>query len=85
MLEAGLFRSPRWLPSFLGVRGGLAGGLLFIGIGVLVGVDAVKGTQGVATIASQRCTTRCSLRSVFFLVARTIGRATDVRDAWSIR
>ena len=51
VFESGLFRSPRWLPSLLGGLGGLAGGLLFIGIGVLVGVDAVKGVQGIVTIA----------------------------------
>src|SRR5207237_4680287 len=46
VLESGLFRSPRWLPSFLGAAGGLAGGLLFIGIGVLVGGSAMEGTLG---------------------------------------
>ena len=51
VLEAGLFRSPRWLPSFLGAVGGLAGGLIFIGVGVLVGVDSVKGVHGVVTIS----------------------------------
>src|SRR6185437_5378668 len=51
VLESGLFRSPRWLPSFLGAVGGLTGGLLFIGLGVLVGVDAVKGAHGVTVIS----------------------------------
>ena len=41
VLESGLFRSPRWLPSFIGFLGGLAGGLFFIAIGVLAGVDSV--------------------------------------------
>ena len=45
ILESGLFRSPRWLPSRLGLLGGLAGGLLFIGIGVLVGIEVVKGMR----------------------------------------
>jgi rod shape-determining protein MreD len=85
VLEAGLFRSPRWLPSFLGAAGGLAGGLLFIGLGVLVGVDAVKGTHGVETISLAALYDALLAPFVFFLVRRVLGRDDHVRDAWSMR
>jgi rod shape-determining protein MreD len=85
VLESGLFRSPRWLPSFLGVVGGLAGGLLFIGIGVLVGVGAVKGTQGVVTVSYAALYDALLAPLVFFLVRRVLGRDDRVRDAWSSR
>jgi len=85
VFEAGLFRSPRWLPSFLGAAGGLAGGLLFIGVGVLVGVDAVKGVQGVVTISYAALYDALLAPFVFFLVRRVLGSNDRVRDAWSMR
>ena len=85
VLESGLFRSPRWLPSFLGLVGGLAGGLFFIAIGVLAGVDAVKGTHGVKTIALAAVYDALLAPFVFFLVRRVLGRADRVRDSWSMR
>ena len=85
VLEAGLLRSPRWLPSFLGAAGGLAGGLLFIGIGVLVGLDAVKGTHAVVTISYAALYDALLAPFVFFLVRRVLGAADRVRDAWSMR
>jgi rod shape-determining protein MreD len=85
VLESGLFRSPRWLPSFLGVVGGLVGGLLFIGIGVLVGLDAVKGTQGIITISYAALYDALLAPFVFFLVRRVLGSSDRVRDTWSMR
>ena len=82
VLEAGLFRSPRWLPSFLGAAGGLAGGLTLIAIGVLAGVDAVKGTQGVITISYAALYDAILAPFVFFLVRRVLGSHDRVRDAW---
>ncbi len=85
VLEAGLFRSPRWLPSFLGAVGGLAGGLMFIGVGVLVGVDSVKGTHGILTISYAAVYDALLAPFVFFLVRRLLGSGDRVRDAWSRR
>jgi rod shape-determining protein MreD len=85
ILESGLFRSPRWLPSFLGIVGGLAGGLLFIALGVLVGLDAVKGTQGIITISYAALYDALLAPFVFLLVRRVLGRSDRVRDVWSTR
>jgi rod shape-determining protein MreD len=85
VLESGMFRSPRWLPSILGLLGGLAGGLFFIAIGVLAGVDAVKGTQGVRTIALAAVYDALLAPFVFFLVRRVLGSTDRIRDAWSMR
>jgi len=82
VLESGLFRSPRWLASFLGAAGGLAGGLLFIALGVLVGIDAVKGTAGVVTISYAALYDALLAPLVFFLVRAVLGRTDRVRDAW---
>ena len=85
VLESGLFRSPRWMPSFLGAVGGLAGGLLFIGLGVLVGLDAVKGTQGLVTISYAALYDAILAPFVFFLVRWVLGSDDRVRDVWSTR
>lgn len=82
VFESGLFRSPVWLPSFLGAAGGLVGGLLFIGIGVLVGVDAVKGTHAVVVISYAALYDAILAPFVFFLVRRVLGSESRVRDAW---
>jgi rod shape-determining protein MreD len=82
VFESGLFRSPRWLASFLGAAGGLAGGLTLIAIGVLAGVDAVKGTQGVITISYAALYDALLAPLVFFLVRRVLGSNDRVRDAW---
>jgi rod shape-determining protein MreD len=84
VLGGGLFRSPRWMPSLLGAVAGLASGLLFIGIGVLVGVDSVKGTQGVVTISLAAAYDALLAPFVFFLVGKVSGRGDHVRDAWTM-
>jgi rod shape-determining protein MreD len=82
VFESGLFRSPVWLPSFLGAAGGLVGGLLFIGMGVLVGVDAVKGAHAVVIISYAALYDAILAPFVFFLVRRVLGSESRVRDAW---
>ena len=52
---------------------GSAGGLLFIGVGVLAGVDAVKGTHGVVTISYAALYDALLAPFVFFLVRRVLG------------
>jgi rod shape-determining protein MreD len=85
IIEGGLLRSPRWLPSILALLGGLAGGLILISIGVLAGVENVKGTQGVQTIAIAAVYDAILAPFVFFALAHTIGRGDDVRTSWSLR
>ena len=84
VIEAGLFRSPRWLPSLLGAAAGLANGLLFVGIGVLVGVESVKGTPAMVTISLAAVYDALLAPFVFFLVGRVLGTDERVRDPWSI-
>ena len=83
VLQGGLLRAPRWLPSFLGAAAGLVGGLIFIAVAVLVGVDSVKGTHAVVTISLAAVYDAVLAPLVFFLVARVLGRETRTRDAWS--
>lgn len=47
-LERGLLRRGRWLPSFLGLAGGLLGGGIFLAVGVLAGIEELGSAQGVS-------------------------------------
>jgi rod shape-determining protein MreD len=85
VIESGLLRSPRWLPSILALIGGIAGGLILVGIGVLAGVENVKGGLGLQTIALAALYDALLAPFVFFLLSRTIGRGDDVRTSWSLR
>ena len=85
VIESGLFRSPRWLPSLLGAIGGLAGGLLFIGIGVLAGEENVKGQEAVVTVLLSALYDALLAPFVFYLVGRVLGREERVHDSWSMK
>jgi rod shape-determining protein MreD len=85
VIEGGLFRSPRWLPSLLGAIGGLAGGLIFIAIGVLAGEEIVKGQHAIVTVSLSALYDALLAPLVFFLVGRVFGREDRVRDAWSMK
>jgi len=54
VVQAGLIRSSRWLPLVLGGIGGLVGGLVFVGIAILAGTDALirPGTLGIVVRAA---------------------------------
>ena len=51
LFQGGVLRTPRWFTPVIGGATGLASGLLFVGIGLLAGVDAVHGNQAFATVA----------------------------------
>jgi rod shape-determining protein MreD len=85
VIQSSLLRSPRVLPMLLGLIGGIAGGLIFIGVGVLAGVDAVKGMHGIRVITYAALYDAILAPFVFFLVACLISRDDHVRSAWMSR
>ena len=85
IIQGGLLRAPRVLPIALGFLAGLAGGLIFIGVGVLAGVDGVKGMHGVRVITYAAIYDALLAPFVFFLVSRLISRDDHVRSAWITR
>jgi rod shape-determining protein MreD len=50
-LQGGVLRTPRWFTPVIGAVSGVVGGLIFIGVGLLAGVDAVHGNQAFVTVA----------------------------------
>jgi rod shape-determining protein MreD len=84
VVEGGLMRAPRFLPVLLGAIGGLFGGLLLIGIGVLAGVDSVKGMHGIEVISIAALYDAAVAPMVFLLVALAIGHTDAVKSSWRI-
>jgi rod shape-determining protein MreD len=82
VVESALLRAPRALPVLVGLVGGLAGGLVFVGVGVLVGIEGVKGTQGVVTVALAAGYDAVLAPFAFFVVGRFGGRADTARASW---
>jgi rod shape-determining protein MreD len=82
-LQAGMLRSPRWLPPLLGLVGGLVGGLVLLTIGVLVGVDGVKGAHGVVTLCLAAVYDMVLAPLVFWLVAKVLPERSEPRLTWT--
>jgi rod shape-determining protein MreD len=51
VVQGGVLRAPRWFTPVIGMVSGLAGGLLFVAVGLLAGVDGVHGNRAFATVA----------------------------------
>jgi rod shape-determining protein MreD len=51
ILQGGVLRTPRWFTPVIGVGAGITGGMLFVGVGLLAGVDGVHGNHAFATVA----------------------------------
>ena len=51
VLQGGVLRTPRWFTPVIGAVSGITGGMLFVGVGLLAGVDGVHGNHAFATIA----------------------------------
>jgi rod shape-determining protein MreD len=83
VIEGGMMRTPVWIAPVLAFLGGLAGGLILIGIGVLAGVESVKGSQGVETVVIAALYDALLAPLVFFLVGRTWPDDDRAPAVWS--
>jgi rod shape-determining protein MreD len=70
VLLTGVLRAPRWMPLVLGGVAGLVGGLTFIGIGGLVGVEGMWTARALGVVALAACYDVLIAPVVFFLVNR---------------
>ncbi len=50
VLQGGILRTPRWFTPVIGGLSGLTSGLLFVGAGLLAGVDGVHGNEAVRSV-----------------------------------
>jgi len=51
VLQGGVLRTPKWFTPVIGAASGIVGGMLFVGVGLLAGVDGVHGNHAYATVA----------------------------------
>ncbi len=51
VLQGGVLRTPRWFTPVIGGLSGIAGGMLFVAVGLLAGVDGVHGNHAFSTVA----------------------------------
>jgi len=82
VLQSGMLRTPRALPVLLGLAAGVAGGLLLVAVGVLIGIDAVKGVHGLETVVLAGCYDALLAPIAFWAVPRVLGRDDAVHRAW---
>jgi rod shape-determining protein MreD len=82
VLQAGMLRSPVWLTPFLGFAGGLAGGLTFLAIGILAGVDGLRTAHALGVVVLAAVYDALVAPFVFLLVGRVLGRDREPATGW---
>ena len=85
VLQGGVLRSPRWFTPVIGGLSGLAGGLLFVGIGLLAGVGGVHGNQAYVTVLIAAAYDALLAPFAFILLGRWLYDPRDQMSAWSRR
>jgi rod shape-determining protein MreD len=85
VLQGGMLRSPRWFTPVIGVAAGLAGGLLFVSLGLLAGVDGVHGNRAFTTVVLAALYDGLLAPFVFLLVGVLLRDPRDRLSAWSRR
>jgi len=78
VLQSGLLRSPRLLGPMLGGGAGLAGGLLFVGLGIIFGVDVLRTASVFSVIARVALYDALVAVAVFPLVERVVGEPQQI-------
>lgn len=84
VLQASMLRAPAWIPPFLGFAAGVAGGLAFVAIGVLAGVEAVRSWDVIPTILLAAVYDGLLAPLVFLLVGRLLARDRDPASGWVV-
>jgi len=85
VLQAGMLREPRGATPVIGLVAGLAGGLLFAGIGILAGFDALRGTRTLEVIALAATYDAVLAPAVFALVNRFVDADRTGASGFTIR
>jgi rod shape-determining protein MreD len=82
VVQAGLIRSTRWLPLALGGLGGLVGGLMFVGIAILAGTDALITSSTLSIVARAAAFDALAATIVFPLVGRFVRTRVAPPATW---
>jgi rod shape-determining protein MreD len=82
VVQASLIRSSRWLPFALGGAGGLVGGLLFVGIAILAGTDALIHFSTLGVVARAALYDAIAALVMFPLVERFVRTRVAPPISW---
>jgi rod shape-determining protein MreD len=82
VLQGGMLRAPKWFTPAIGLLGGLAGGLFFVGIGLLAGVDGVHGNRAFATVLLAAIYDGLLAPFVFLIVGALLREPRERRAGW---
>jgi rod shape-determining protein MreD len=82
IVQAGLIRSGRGLPLVLGGLGGLIGGLMFVGIAILAGTDALIASTTLSVVARAALFDAIVATIVFPLVGRFVRARVAPPATW---
>jgi rod shape-determining protein MreD len=82
VVQAGLIRSSRWLPLVLGGLGGLVGGLVFLGVAILAGADALTRPGALSIVARAAVYDALVAMIVFPLVDRFVHTRVAPPTSW---
>jgi len=82
VLQGGVLRAPRWFTPVIGFLSGLVGGLLFVGIGLLAGVEGVHGNRAFATVVIAAIYDGLLAPFVFMLVGAVLDDPRERGTGW---
>jgi rod shape-determining protein MreD len=82
VLQGGMLRAPGWFTPVIGFLSGIAFGLLFVGIGLLAGVEAVRGNRAFATIVISAVYDGLLAPFVFMIVGAVLREPRESMAGW---
>jgi hypothetical protein len=82
VLQGGVLRAPRWFTPVIGFFAGIVGGLLFVGIGLLAGVEGVHGNGAFATVVIAAIYDGLLAPFVFVVVGALLHDPRERRTGW---
>ncbi|GIU88457.1 MAG: hypothetical protein KatS3mg009_2972 [Acidimicrobiia bacterium] len=82
VLQAGMLRAPAWIPVAVGFGAGLAGGLLFVAVGVLAGVAGIWADRTLQVVVVSAVYDALLAPGVFWLVRRVLDRPHAPSAGW---
>jgi rod shape-determining protein MreD len=85
VLQGGVLRTPKWFTPVIGALSGLMCGLIFVGVGLLAGVDGVHGNQAFATIVLTSAYNALLAPFVFVAVGAWLRDPSDRIAGWGRR
>jgi rod shape-determining protein MreD len=82
IFQGGVLRAPRWFTPVIGFVSGIVGGTLYVGIGLLAGVDAVHGNRAFATVVISAVYAALLAPFVFLIVGAVLGEPREGHPGW---